>query len=72
MPKNTPVRTPQRLVGIPEAQHRLGDVTRKYIYDLIQRLGQLPSCRGGRRRRIVESGLDAFIDDRIAEEGRSA
>ncbi len=65
MPKNTPTRTAQRLVGIPETQHRLGDVTRQYVYQLIN-TGQLPSCQVGRRRMIIEAGLDAYIDERIA------
>lgn len=51
---------------IAEAQAELR-ISRSRLYELV-RCGKLPSVKIGRSRRILRSGLEAFLDQLIQEQ----
>lgn len=56
----------ERLVSIKETQHRLGDISRRQVYNMINRK-ELQATRLGTRRVILESSLVACIARAIAD-----
>lgn len=61
----TPISA-ERLVSIDEARTRLGNVTRRHVYNMIYR-GELTATKLGGRRVIVESSLNARIAQAVKD-----
>jgi hypothetical protein len=57
----------RRLESIESTRQSLGGVTRKHIYDLINR-GELESVKAGRRRFILPDSTDAYVARLVEQE----
>jgi len=53
------------LVSVEEAARRLG-VSRRFLYPRVLR-GEIPSVKLGRARRVLVSGLETYVRERLAE-----